>query len=336
MCKEILTIAGREYERLAENTPCFHGRWFDKTVEGIPCKVTATAGARVFLLVEGARSLKVRFMARYGYVSGGSKACYAYSVDSREPERFPLDHVTVPLPDTGRHAVCLFTDGLPDGVGRWEEELVFVLESITPSEGGRLWGIRPLAPLIFFFGDSITEGVHVIGGDEYLWQNSATYAYPRYCADALGATPYFIGYGGSGYLRAGWFHTMENAMDYLSGGHAVADSPYASLTPDLIVINHGTNDMDYPMMDFLSAMRGTLSGLYRRYPDIPVVYVIPLQQTHATVIRRLMAEYPRGYVVESEGWPMSYTDGIHPNAASAKRMGENVARAIRELGILES
>jgi lysophospholipase L1-like esterase len=92
--------------------------------------------------------------------------------------------------------------------------------------------------------------------------------------------------------------------------------------------------MDYSMLDFLSALRGTLSALYRRYPDIPVVYVIPLQQTHAIVIRRLMAEYPRGYVVESEGWPMSYTDGIHPNAASAKRMGENVAKAIRELGVL--
>ena len=91
--------------------------------------------------------------------------------------------------------------------------------------------------------------------------------------------------------------------------------------------------MDYSTMDFLSALRGTLSGLYRRYPDVPVVYVIPLQQTHAFVIRRLMAEYPRGYVVESEGWPMSYTDGIHPNAASAKYMGERVAKAIRDLGI---
>lgn len=331
---ETVTVKGITYEVTAPDQPCYLGRWFDKVVDGIPCKVTATAGARVFFLVEGAEALNVDFLAAYGYVPGASKARYACSVDGKEPVRFLLEQTTVPLPDRKRHAVCLFTDGLPDGAGRWEEELVFALASITPSEGGRLWGLRPQAPLIFFYGDSITEGIHVIGGDDGLWQNSAAYAYPRYCAEALGAIPYFVGYGGSGLLRTGWFHTMENAMEYLSGGYTVADSPYANLTPDLIVMSHGTNDMDYPTMDFLSALRGTLSRLYRRYPDIPVVYVIPLQQTHAAVIRRLMAEYPRGYVVESESWPMSYTDGIHPNAASAKRMGERVAGAIREMGAI--
>ena len=88
------------------------------------------------------------------------------------------------------------------------------------------------------------------------------------------------------------------------------------------------------MMEFLNALRATLSHLYKKYPDVPVVYVIPLQQVFATLIRRVMAEYPRGYVVESEAWKITFTDGIHPNAAGARVMGLGVAEAIRALDIL--
>ena len=88
------------------------------------------------------------------------------------------------------------------------------------------------------------------------------------------------------------------------------------------------------MLEYMNAMNSTMSHLYRRYPEVPVVYVIPLQQTHATIIRRLMSEYPNGYVIESEGWPITYTDGIHPNAAGAKVMGEKVAEGIRALGLI--
>jgi lysophospholipase L1-like esterase len=86
--------------------------------------------------------------------------------------------------------------------------------------------------------------------------------------------------------------------------------------------------------EFIVALRGTLARLYKKYPGVPVVYVIPLQQTHAAVIRRLMSEYPNGYVIESEGWPVTFTDGIHPNAEGARIMGERVAEAIKQLNLL--
>jgi lysophospholipase L1-like esterase len=150
----------------------------------------------------------------------------------------------------------------------------------------------------------------------------------------LGVTPYNIGYGASGLIRVGWFHTMEKAMDYLSWQHPVEESPAANQQPDLIVINHGTNDGGFLPQEFTVALRGTLAQLYKKYPDVPVVYVIPLIQAHAAVIRRLMADYPNGYVIETEGWPVTFTDGIHPNGAGAKIMGERIAKEIRELGLL--
>jgi lysophospholipase L1-like esterase len=62
-----------------------------------------------------------------------------------------------------------------------------------------------------------------------------------------------------------------------------------------------------------------------------VVYVIPLVQAHAAVIRRLMADYPNGHVIETEGWPVTFTDGIHPNGAGAKVFGERLAEELRNI-----
>ena len=187
---------------------------------------------------------------------------------------------------------------------------------------------------MIFYGDSITEGIRSVSMAPDSDGSSATHAYPWFCAQSLGVTPYYIGYGASGLIRVGWFHTMEKAMDYLSWQHPVEESPAANQQPDLIVINHGTNDGGFLTQEFIVAMRGTLAHLYKKYPNVPVVYVIPLQQTHAAVIRRLMAEYPKGYVIESEGWPVTFTDGIHPNGAGAKVMGEKVAEGIRKLGLI--
>jgi lysophospholipase L1-like esterase len=47
-----------------------------------------------------------------------------------------------------------------------------------------------------------------------------------------------------------------------------------------------------------------------------------------------MADYPNAHVIETEGWPVTFTDGIHPNGAGARVMGERVAEGIRALGLI--
>lgn len=323
-------VNNRTYEILEESKPYFLGRWFEKEVEGTPHMATTTDGAQIYFMTEGCTSVNLNFTD----ITHIRVPYYAYSIDGSEPIRCHITDPTVPLPDSGRHTVCIIADGMTEGEGKWYEEIGFALKSITPAAGGKLWGIRPTAPLVFFYGDSITEGIRAISMAADSDGNSATHAYPWYCAEALGVTPYYVGYGASGLIRVGWFHTMEKAMDYLSWQHPVEESPAANQQPDLIVINHGTNDGGFLTQEFIVAMRGTLAHVYKKYPDVPVVYVIPLQQTHATIIRRLMADYPNGHVIETAGWPVTFTDGIHPNAAGAKVMGERVAEGIRKLGLI--
>ena len=324
------TVNDRTYHILEESKPYFLGRWFEKEIDGVPHMLTTTDGAQVYFMTEGCTSFDLHFTD----ITHIRTPYFAYSIDGSEPVRQLITDQTVRLPDADRHAVCIIADGMTEGEGKWYEEIGFALKAVIPAEGGRLWGIKPTAPLVFFYGDSITEGIRSVSMAPDSDGNSATHAYPWYCARSLDVIPYFIGYGATGMIRTGWFNTMAKAIDGLSWQHAVADSPAANRMPDLIVINHGTNDMDFSMLEYMNAMNATMSLLYRRYPDIPVVYVIPLQQTHATIIRRIMSEYPNGYVIESDGWPVTFTDGVHPNAAGAKIMGELVADGIRSLGVL--
>ena len=85
--------------------------------------------------------------------------------------------------------------------------------AITPSFGGSIVGIRPTEKVIFFYGDSITEGVRALGMSANSDGNSATNAYSWQCAETLGVTPYLIGYGASGIIMPGSFNTMLNAID---------------------------------------------------------------------------------------------------------------------------
>lgn len=326
----VFTHHGRTYELLEASRPYFLGRWYEKEIDGVPHTCTVTNGAQVFFLVEDAEAFRVTFTDQLH----DHLPYYACSIDGGEPVRRCVADGRVPLPDRGRHTVCLITDGMHQGLGKWYEEDGFALQSIT-AEDGRLWGIRPTAPLVFFYGDSLTEGIYNLGYKPYGEGDSATHAFPWYCAEILGVTPYYIGYGATGLIQTGWFHTLAKAIDSMTWQHPVEESPAANQKPDLIVICHGTNDMDYPVTQFHSALRGALSLLYKRYPSVPVVFVIPPQQVFATVIRRVMAEYPSGYVVESADWPLTYSDGIHPDVAGARVFGERVAEAIGRLSLLK-
>ena len=316
-----VTVHNRVYQLLEESKPYFLGRWFEKEVDGIPHTVTTTDGAKIYFLTEGAASFTVDFTV----ITRITTPMFAISLDGAEPVRRPITEPTVTLPDTDRHAVCLTMDGMSEAEGKWYEEIGFAVKGVTLSEGGRLWGIRPTAPLVFFYGDSITEGINALGTNGDSLSNSATHAYPHYCAEALGVTPYYIGYGASGMVRVGWFNTMEKAIDRMSRRCLVADSPAANHVPALIVINHGTNDGGLLPHEFTVALRDTLARLSEVYPHVPVAYVIPLFQSQAEAIRPLMAAYPNGYVVETAGWPVTYSDGIHPNAAGARVFGERLA-----------
>lgn len=317
------TVTYRDFVLTGVEAPYYMGRWFDKDIDGIPHKVTLTDGAHLYFMVEKATSFDVTFTV----ITEGAEPYFAYSIDGGEPVRQHITEPTVTLPDNGRHTVRIIADGITEGVGKWGKEKGFALKSVTPSEGGSLIGIRPTEKVIFFYGDSITEGIRALNMNATSDGNSATNAYSWQCAETLGVTPYLIGYGASGIIMRGSFHTMLNAIDYLSNGRPVDHS----VIPDVIVVNHGTNDGGQNRRLFEEELKKTLEHLRETYPDTPIVYLIPFTQAHARVIANVVADMENAHVIETKKWEISYTDGIHPDAAGAKYAGEKLAEALKAI-----
>ena len=317
------TVTYRDFVLTGEEAPYYMGRWFDKDIDGIPHKVTLTDGAHLYFMVENATSFDVVFTV----ITTGAEPYFAYSIDGGEPVRQHITEPTVTLPDTGRHTVRIIADGMTEGEGKWDKEKGFAVRSVTPSEGGSIIGIKPTEKIIFFYGDSITEGIRALNMNATSDGNSAINAYSWQCAETLGVTPYLIGYGATGILMTGSFHTMQNAIDYLSDGRP-ADK---SITPDVIVVNHGTNDGGQNRKTFEEALTATLGHLRETYPDTPIVYLIPFNQAHARVIASAVESMDNAYVVETKGWRITYTDGLHPDAAGAKYAGEKLAAELKAI-----
>ena len=315
------TVTYRDFVLTGEEAPYYVGRWFDKEIEGVTHKVTLTDGAHLYFLIENAASFDVVFAV----ITTTEEPYFAYSIDGGEPIRQHITEPTVTLPDTGRHTVRIIADGMTEGEGKWDQEKGFAIKSVTPSESGSIVGIRPTEKVIFFYGDSITEGIRALNMNANSDGNSATNAYSWQCAEALGVTPYLVGYGATGIISVGSFHTMQNAIDYLSDGRPVEDG----VTPDVIVVNHGTNDGGQSRKAFGEALTATLNRLREKYPDAPIVYLIPFNQAQARVIADTVKDMANVYVVETKGWEITYTDGVHPDAAGAKLAGEKLAEELQ-------
>ena len=310
-------VTYRHYELTGESTPYFVGRWYKQTLYNYRHMVTTNSGSMLYFMVKDAPTMEVNFTL----ITDNEVPYYAYSIDGGTPVRRSITEPTVKLPDTGRHTVRIITEGIHEHVGKWSEEKGYAFKNIELPEGGEILGIKPKEKIVFFYGDSITEGINAIGASGYGDSHSATNAYPWYCSEKLGVTLYNIGYGATGLINTGSFNTMLAAIDRMTNKRLVS----MDITPDVIVINHGHNDQYYGELQMKSALQKTMNRLRKKYPDVPIVYMIPFNQAHAALITEFMSTIENSYVIQTKGWNLSMTEGVHPNPAGAKKAGEKLA-----------
>ena len=304
------------------------GRWFKKTVDGTICDVTTTSGSQIFFMTNGASCFTVDF--RDETKCATSKPYYAVSIDGNEPVRYPITQNTVMLPDSSRHVVWMIMDGMYEWENKWNGEVGFAVSDISINSGV-MRAVMPKNDIVFYYGDSITEGVNALGTTTNGASNSATHSYVFYSAKKLSAIPYYIGYGASGLVRPGSFKEMATAMEKLSATKNVD----MSVKPSKIVINHGYNDAYFnannPAItseEFSAALNKTLNRLNELYNDTPIYYFIPINQKYTEEIRAAANRYSNLSVIESASIEIATLDGIHPNAASAENMGNTLAESI--------
>ena len=321
------TVSYRKFELTGSTEPYFMGRWFEKEIEGTKHMVTVTSGSHLYFVIEGATSFDVSFTV----ITSNITPSFAYSIDGGTPVRQPITEPTVALPDAGLHTVRIIADGMYELESKWADERGFALKAITPADGGAIYGIKPTEKIIFYYGDSITEGIFALGnGAQY---NSATNSFTWHSAETLGATPYFIGYGGTGFTQGvnegKSFATMIEAIDYNSKDRPVADG----IVPDVIVISHGTNEYWTNPSIFMKAAREAINRLNEKYPNTPIIYLGHYNSNNNknAFCERVVAEYENAHWVSSETWGITFTDSCHPNASGAKTLGTKLAAAMKEI-----
>ena len=314
-------LEGKSYQ-LTDGGPYYFGRWFEDEINGVSHHITLTNGSACYFLIDGASSFTVDFTAIHTL----DAPVFAYRIDGGEPLHRRISDPTVELPDKNRHIVTVIIDSINVYENKWEDECGVAVKDIVPSDGGRIVGVKPTSKVIFFYGDSITEGLYAISTVNGASGSSATGAYPYFCAEKLNAVPYYVGYSGSGVICSGTFTTFPKTVDQLSQNRPISDAD----KPDMIVINHGTNDWTGTQRVFTASLKNAVKRLIELYPDTPIVYMIPFCQNRAESIRALAEEYENILIVETDGWRIEYTDTVHPTVKGAETAGGLLADAIHE------
>lgn len=299
------------------------GRWFEKEIDGQKAWVTLNDGAMIYFEVNGTDTLDVHFLE----ITVLSTPYYAYVIDDGEPVRQSITESRIILPDDKEHRITIVVDGMTEFEDKWNGEIGVAFTGVDCGSG-EIRGFRPEKKRILFIGDSITEGVLVLSTEANSNGNSATHSFPWYTARLLDAEPYFIGYGATGIFMTGSFSRCTDMLDYLSASRPVSKEDIPAC--DMVVVNMGTNDYEVNGEMFVHGYREILLKLHDRYPQIKIFCMIPFSQLHSEDIRRAAEGYSWCVVVETAEWDITYTDGIHPDAAGAEQVGEKLAEVIAE------
>ena len=319
------------FELGKQDSPTFVGRWFEKKINNVSHMVTLNDGSALYFMTDGAKSVDVVFTNICKY----EDPYFSYSIDGSEPVRQHVTKSKVELPDDGMHVVIIYADGIDENAeSKWVHEVGFAFKKISV-ETGSVYGIKPKSKVIAYYGDSITEGVNALTKGSNAESNSGTKSYAYFCSQALGAVTHNVGYGGSGVTKSGSFNTFINAIKYLSRGREVD----TSFKPDVIVVNHGTNDnVSANDTTFIKALKDALECLMEKYPDTPIFYMMPFSQRSVGAIQKTLDTYFADAditVVETASWGITttlgsafLTDTLHPNIRGAKVAGVKLAAAI--------
>ena len=259
---------------------------------------------------------------------------------------------------SGRQTYVL-ASGLPDA----EHDVVVARRTESFFGDTRFHGfsgaplVRTPAPtrLIEMIGDSITCGYGVLGAGPSCGfsadTEAETHAWGALAASALGAENTAICYSGRGVYRNLDGSTTELMTDVFE--RTFADDPSStwdfSTTPDVVVVNLGTNDFGPgdPGTPYVDALVLFASQIRGRYPDAWILLAsspmlgdgYPAGAMHRT----LQTGYVQAAVTRAADPRVAYLDiaeqsasdgygcDYHPNEVTAQHMADALTARVREL-----
>ncbi|PAV33075.1 hypothetical protein CI791_07405 [Leuconostoc lactis] len=299
----------------------FVGRWFDKTIGDVSVKSTINEGSELYFKVKNTTTINVNFVLN----SVKATPFFAYSIDGSPMTRQLITNSLLPIVTTDEHIVRIVIDGLTESEDKWLGEKGVAFNDVTVDEGGVITGIVPKNRQILFHGDSITEGVRVLNMNADSTGNSATGAFPYVASTNLNAISYRVGFGASGITRGGSGGVPEliQVIDNMTSSRTAH-----YIEPDIVVMNMGTNDSASTSDNFTQKLNAVLDRFTIKYSGTPIFVMVPFNQARKTELTSAVSARSNMYLVETEGWNITTTDGTHPDVAGGLVAGQKLADVI--------
>ena len=307
----------------------YMGRWFDKDVNGVTCKATFSQGAEFYFKVSGTSKVWLKL-----HSTASPAPVIAVSIDGGVPKRMTTVKegrllIAENLSES-EHTFRIIVDGFNEYQEKWTSAMGFVLECPEVEDGGTITGLLPTNPVILYYGDSITEGINVLGTGSTPDSNSASNEYPFIASHLLNAVSYTNGFGASGVTRGGSGGVPKclDVIDSLYNGMPLAETP----APAAIVVNHGHNDPTSDSAAFTEAYTAVLKRLREKYPNTPIFAVSPFAGMHNADIKAVVEALGDNniYFVAKPSFSYTTSDGAHPDKNGAKVLGAYLAKEIRK------
>lgn len=296
----------------------FVGRWFDSTISGTNVKSTINQGSELYFKVKNTTSINVNFIVNTAYET----PYFAYSIDGADMTRQLVTSPTLPTVSLDEHIIRVVVDGANESEDKWIGERGVAFKDITVDSTGTVTGVLPKNKKIMFFGDSITEGVRVLNMNANSDGNSATGAFPYIASTNLNAISYRVGFAGAGVTKGGdgGAPSLINFIDNMTKNRL---APYYE--PDVVVVNIGTNDFDADTDVFKSQYTAVINRLLIKYSGTPLFIMVPFNGTRKSEITDITNNKKGVYMVDTTGWDISTTDGLHPDVAGSIKAGTKLS-----------
>ncbi len=213
------------------------------------------------------------------------------------------------------------------------------LEGISLNEGAKLLKPEKKKYWIEFIGDSITSGDKTSKGN--------TSAYPWLCGELLNADHTQISYCGIPLTDGYQYHYngapeigMESAFLNLEQPNHQPNQKWAfSNSPDLVVINLGTNDHNLKVTKELYKQTFTqfLRNLRFVYSNATIAVLVPFNQSYTEQINQLMANEKQTekklMLVNTQNWlsDEDFADGTHPTDTGHLKIANELVKIIKPI-----
>lgn len=301
----------------------FSGRWAQLAEnKGV---YTNNLGAQIYLQVQKTKQIELFFTTK----ATPAGVWLAYQLDEGSYQRVNLMRMPlkIVLPDYQRHILRIVYSGNTPRDNVWKRQGGLCLKRIQCDQEAVLTPVKPVGKPITFIGDSITAGswLHgTIAGRDYCAEGN----YAALIANQLNLEDIRIAYPGAGVLTPG-SGSVPIAAKFLE--QIDVDHCWQPQLSKYVVINLGTTDRKANEITFRTAWEFLLEKIQLLYPKTPKLVIIPFSQQHAQVIREESPEYPQTQVLETASWNLTYTDGLHPDAAATLKIVKHTLAALEQL-----